>query len=223
VWAGPADTPGAARRLEQPGGLTEEEQLVRNERIYKVFNIIAPTPDELLSDERRRKAGKKTTLTPYKSYMGGVYQVYREQNATYLDTIYEDLDLETHTMESLIENCAFHEDIGKRQRIQYLMSRFKWKLDPRTGKFPGGSAGAIRKTKQSRRKRGATKKATSALHKRLNTACNNNTGEHQHLHTPWNWTRPGIFSGVGVTQSPPGSPSPPGPGLPGGDSSGDDD
>ena len=47
VWTGPADT---ARRLEQPGGLTEEEQLVRNERTYKVFNTIAPAPGELLSD-----------------------------------------------------------------------------------------------------------------------------------------------------------------------------
>jgi hypothetical protein len=54
-----------ARRLEQPDGLTEEEQLVRNERIYKVFNTTTPTSDELLSDDRRRKAGKKTTLAPY--------------------------------------------------------------------------------------------------------------------------------------------------------------
>jgi hypothetical protein len=73
------------------------------------------------------------------------------------------------------------------------MSKHKWTLDPRTGKFPGDCTGATHKTKKSRRKRGATKKATSALHKRLNRACNNNTGEHQHLQTPWNWSRPGIF------------------------------
>ena len=127
-------------------------------------------------------------------------------------------------MGSLIENCAFHEDISKRQRIKYLMSKHKWALDPRTGKFLGDCTGAVRKTKQSRRRRGATNKATSALQQRLkNRACNNNTGEHQHLQTPWNWSRPGIFSGAGVTRRPPGGLSPPGPGLPGGDSSGDDD
>jgi hypothetical protein len=123
-------------------------------------------------------------------------------------------------MGSLIENCAFHEDISKRQRIQYPMSKFNWKLDPRTGKFPGDCTEALRQTKQSCRKRGATKKSTSALHKRL---CNKNTGEHQHLHTPWSWSRPGIFSGAGVTRRQPGNLSPPGPGLPGGDPSGDDD
>ena len=164
VWAGPTDT---ARRLEQPNGLTAEEQLVHNERIYKVFSTPTPTPEELLSDERRLKAGKTTNLTSCKTYLGGVYQVYREQHTTYLDTIYEDLDSETLTMGSLIENCAFHEDISKRQRIKYLMSKHKWALDPRTGKFLGDCTGAVRKTKQSRRKRGATKKATSALQQRL--------------------------------------------------------
>jgi hypothetical protein len=64
VWAGPTDT---ARRLEQPNGLTEEGGLAHNERIYKAFNTVAPTPEELLSDERRRKAGNGEDYHPQSS------------------------------------------------------------------------------------------------------------------------------------------------------------
>ena len=210
-----------------------------NERITKPFLVEPKTEAEKTSDSRRAARGKKPKLSNfslatekvaraalkdgYVAYVGGICTVYHEKDITYLDVIYEDLDAETQTFEALIEDCAFHEDMDKRRRLDELLKRSRAKKLPK----PRSTRTKTRVTarKKARRKGTAPYDTQAAGKKRREKGgCCSRESEHQHSHIFWHWSRPGIYAGAEVTvHAPRATAPPPGPGLPHGDDSGDDD
>merc|ERR1712167_564889 len=77
--------------------------------------------------------------------MGGVTDVYRENNNTYVEVLYEDMDRETQNFTSFIETHAFCDDIYKKHRLADLAVRHKEVSANRYGKV-------LRRRKSARRR-----------------------------------------------------------------------
>ena len=95
-------------RYELSDGLTNEERAVKNCTVTQLFEPEPPTALECAKINAQHKlAPKAKRKVLLQSYAGGVINVYREDNETYVDTLHEDMDTETLPFARFLERHAF--------------------------------------------------------------------------------------------------------------------
>ena len=223
-------------RYELSDGLTNEERAVKNCTVTQLFEPEPPTAFECAKINAQHKlAPKAKRKVLLKSYAGGVIDVYREDNETYVDTLYEDMDTETLPFARFLERHAFKDDLHKTQRMADLAARHEL-LRPPAGKVIRNRMKA-RQARQINKVEGVRAAALLTAITALSLGNCSYPGEgpgstttHANRGAPavpsqYSWPRPGMFPSQGTQPPPPGGrpARPAGPGLPSGGESADYD
>lgn len=110
-------------RIENPNQLTPQEVLAHDQYVLKCFLPDKPTKLQqaktaLLPVVRQQKIKLEQRKSRVRqTFEGGILEVFREDNTTFVELIYKDGDGETLPFQELLEQVAFKEDPAVKDRI----------------------------------------------------------------------------------------------------------
>ena len=115
-------------RLEGTGGLTGEEQSLKDKLVVKYFETEPLSVNENLKQKRKLERGEKLKqIQGMALFQGDVYDVTRDENRTLISLLYpKDLDKEDLEVGELLTKTAFNDNPNKRKRIEQLKLPIPW-------------------------------------------------------------------------------------------------